>query len=579
MLNNAPLLSTAAPAPLPSPAPAARRARGAALATAYLFAAGPAAAADTWTAVQPGVDLLRRTATGPQLIHAARIDTSRPNIALRASANVRGAERGVNTQTFARSVGALVAINTDWSDGVTPVGLAMSGGLRWHDHIPDSRLGGHWGYVGCPLNKRCTLDREQPTDVAWWFTAPERAPYRFHEAVGANGILMIQGGVARSGCFDSSRNPRSALCLEADGSTMWMIAVDGRRSSAIGMTCDEVRALMLDLGCTDGVMLDGGGSTTLVVDDRVVNTPSDGSLRTVSNHLGVLYHGAADPECRVENGRWCEGSRLRTCQGGQPTADGDCAAYGATCQEDGDFAFCVDLRCPGGDGLGAACIDATRIASCSDGAYGEGDCAAFGLSCGEDALGAACQDPRCEAGPHSAFCTAGGQLGACAEGVYSASDCATGSACGDSSAGAVCVDDRCPAADGGACAGAIWQSCAAGVYAEADCAAEGLVCEAASGGCAEPPSGDGGGAADGGTRGDGDAADGAGSGDAAGGSGGAGEDAGADEAEGEGEGLDPAGLRIKEPGCSTSPALPLGMGLLSAIFALSLRRRPSPTAS
>ena len=566
MLHPAPVLSLLQPARHPSPEAAVRPRAWLLLALAGLSAASPAAATDTWTAVQPGVDLLHRTASGPQDIHAVRINTSLPNIALRASANVRSAERGVNTQTFARSVGALVAINTDWSDGVTPVGLAMSGGVRWHNHIPDSRLGGHWGFVGCPLHKRCTLDREQPTDVAWWFTEPERAPYRFHEAVGANGILMIQGGVAKTGCFDSARNPRSGLCLEADGTTMWMIAVDGRRSSAIGMTCTEVRDLMLDLGCTDGVMLDGGGSTTLVVEDDVVNTPSDGSLRSVSNHLGVIYNGAADPACRVENGRWCEGTRMRTCQGGQQTADGDCATFGATCQEDGAFAFCVDSRCPGGDGLGAACLDATRIASCNDGGYGEGDCAAFGLSCGEDALGAACQDPRCEAGPHSAFCTAEGQLGACADGVYSAADCPEATACGDSSAGAVCVDDRCPAADGGACAEAIWQSCAAGVYAEADCAAEGQVCEAALGGCVEPPTGDDGGtsAADGGAT-DGGATDGASDGDKDGASGGADDD--------EAEGIGPAGLRIKQPGCSASTHQAVGIGLLSGIFAIGLRRR------
>ena len=40
------------------------------------------------------------------------------------------------------------------------------------------------------------------------------------------------------------------------------------------MTCDEVRAELLGLGCWDAMMLDGGGSSTMVVDGVVKNTPS-----------------------------------------------------------------------------------------------------------------------------------------------------------------------------------------------------------------------------------------------------------------------------------------------------------------
>lgn len=400
-------------------------------------------AADTWRNVRPGIDLLHRTTAQPQDIWAARIDLSLPNIGLHASADNAG-ERGVNTLTFARSTNSLVAINTDWSDGQTPVGLAISDGNRWHSHYRNADIGGHWGYVGCTADKRCTIGREQRLGVAWWFERPELQPYRFFQATGANGVLMLQGGERQNGCFDNARNPRSGLCLEADGVHMWLIVVDGRRNGAAGMTCGEVRDLMLDLGCHDGAMLDGGGSSTLVVEDDVKNTPSDGAMRRVSNHWGILYTdpAAMDARCRVPNGRFCTGSVITACQGGRHVGEGDCGAFGAGCEEDGAYAYCVHPFCPGGRGQGSECTGATTIRQCNDGFLPEtdGDCAAFGLVCGTDATGAACMDARCAAGPNTGFCAAPGLAAACAAGAYAETPCAAGTHC---DAGA-CVPDAPP---------------------------------------------------------------------------------------------------------------------------------------
>ena len=41
------------------------------------------------------------------------------------------------------------------------------------------------------------------------------------------------------------------------------------------MTLAELAELMRDLGCQEALNLDGGGSATMVVRDRVVNRPSD----------------------------------------------------------------------------------------------------------------------------------------------------------------------------------------------------------------------------------------------------------------------------------------------------------------
>jgi exopolysaccharide biosynthesis protein len=52
------------------------------------------------------------------------------------------------------------------------------------------------------------------------------------------------------------------------------------------MSIPELSALMAELGCVEAVNLDGGGSTTMVVKGRVVNSPSDAAgERPVSDAL------------------------------------------------------------------------------------------------------------------------------------------------------------------------------------------------------------------------------------------------------------------------------------------------------
>jgi hypothetical protein len=67
-----------------------------------------------------------------------------------------------------------------------------------------------------------------------------------------------------------------------------MVVVDGRRDRSVGMTLEELTDLFSSLGATWALNLDGGGSTTLVVNGTVKNRPSDGSERPVSSSLLVL---------------------------------------------------------------------------------------------------------------------------------------------------------------------------------------------------------------------------------------------------------------------------------------------------
>lgn len=84
------------------------------------------------------------------------------------------------------------------------------------------------------------------------------------------------------------RHPRSFVGFDADTSHLYLVAVDGRSAASVGMTLVEAADFLRAQGVAHALNLDGGGSTALIVDGRVVNRPSDaGGERTVANALLV----------------------------------------------------------------------------------------------------------------------------------------------------------------------------------------------------------------------------------------------------------------------------------------------------
>ena len=75
--------------------------------------------------------------------------------------------------------------------------------------------------------------------------------------------------------FVFNRHPRTAVAKMTDGKFL-MVTVDGRQLGiSVGMTLPELAEYLLALGAIDAMNLDGGGSTTMVLDGKVVNKPSD----------------------------------------------------------------------------------------------------------------------------------------------------------------------------------------------------------------------------------------------------------------------------------------------------------------
>lgn len=89
----------------------------------------------------------------------------------------------------------------------------------------------------------------------------------------------------------TGRHPRTALAYTANNEIL-LVTVDGRSTSYPGVTQLELANILLDLGATNAINLDGGGSTTMIKKNLqtasldVVNAPSDGQQRRVQNAVG-----------------------------------------------------------------------------------------------------------------------------------------------------------------------------------------------------------------------------------------------------------------------------------------------------
>lgn len=139
-----------------------------------------------------------------------------------------------------------------------------------------------WGQVVAgTINRRAELRIDVPLDVA--------------ESVGANPVLLRDGvKVFANDFFAQSRHPRTLLGWNAAGEA-FLVAVDGRQGDSRGMNLAEASELLLGLGATEGVNLDGGGGSTFVVNSRVINDPSDGEERLAVNILAVVARPVLAP--------------------------------------------------------------------------------------------------------------------------------------------------------------------------------------------------------------------------------------------------------------------------------------------
>lgn len=98
--------------------------------------------------------------------------------------------------------------------------------------------------------------------------------------------------------FALVRHPRTAVAYDPEARRLWVVVVDGRQGSySSGMTLAEMTATLIATHAAEAINLDGGGSSVMVAQGRIMSRPSDeDGERAVRNALAVV----SDPTlCRA----------------------------------------------------------------------------------------------------------------------------------------------------------------------------------------------------------------------------------------------------------------------------------------
>lgn len=262
----------------------------------FATASATTVAVGSWQPLFQGVDQATATVDTSQA-YIVRINLMAPGIGFTTTPHSGSLDTVAQTTSqFLRTSGAQVAINAGFFDpccNAAPEpknieGLAISNGQLVSADEP-----------GRPA---LLLTQTNTARIASSDTGPLNLSGVFNAVSGSN--ILVAGGVdvapTASTAFNDA-NPRSAVGLSRDGSLLYLVAVDGRQPGySDGTSLVETADLLISLGAYDGLNLDGGGSTALVVSNgaggaRDLNRPSGGTERYDGNSLGVFAVAVPEP--------------------------------------------------------------------------------------------------------------------------------------------------------------------------------------------------------------------------------------------------------------------------------------------
>lgn len=206
----------------------------------------------------------------------------------------------IKPSVFAKQSNAIVTVNGGFfsTRPSKALGLVMA-----HSRILYPPLLARFtGTVGFS-SKGLLIDKIEENDVNGFMIATEKKGWNdCHAALGAGPILLQSATNVLQPSEDSfytARHPRTGIGKSATGDAI-IIVVDGRQSGwSVGVSLDEFANMFLELGAIDALNLDGGGSSTMVIQDEIVNYPSDlamggkpGIERAVANVITLFQRNA-----------------------------------------------------------------------------------------------------------------------------------------------------------------------------------------------------------------------------------------------------------------------------------------------
>lgn len=237
---------------------------------------------------------------GPVAVQALRLDREKVTLAIGRATGGEPARETVEA-IAARRPGAIAAINAGFfslQTGRPTDFLKIDGEVVTGTNRPRGAVGILDGDDATTLifDRLTVAARTRPpTYKPLLGTSPADWAKASHAISGA-GLLMLDGRELTDWAeeriaagFDTTRHPRTIIGIDADGA-IWLVTVDGRNPSlSLGMSFTELQRLSKRLGLRSVLNLDGGGSTTMWVDGRIVNHPSDPEgPRKVSDAILVL---------------------------------------------------------------------------------------------------------------------------------------------------------------------------------------------------------------------------------------------------------------------------------------------------
>jgi uncharacterized protein YigE (DUF2233 family) len=169
-------------------------------------------------------------------------------------------------------------------------------GLLWIAdslHSEATRIDGRPG-VDRPVRAALGIGRDGRPDVTWAgdssgvlvrYQGGASNRWAVESAVGAGPMLLRNGEYAVTATEEGfartsipATHPRTAAGVTSDGRLVLMV-VDGRQERSRGVNLAELADLMRSAGAVDAMNLDGGGSSTLVVNGHLVNRPTGGTFQ------------------------------------------------------------------------------------------------------------------------------------------------------------------------------------------------------------------------------------------------------------------------------------------------------------